>query len=56
VPVTGVAASALFLGEPLTPTLLAGLVLILGGTVLVNLGDLRRDRAAKPAAEVDRAP
>jgi drug/metabolite transporter (DMT)-like permease len=55
VPVTGVAASALFLGEPLTPTLLAGLVLILGGTVLVNLGDLRRDRTAKPAAEVDRA-
>jgi len=42
VPVTGVAASALFLGEPLTATLLAGLVLILGGTVLVNLGDLRR--------------
>ncbi|HMA16520.1 MAG TPA: DMT family transporter [Kiloniellaceae bacterium] len=46
VPVTGVAASALFLGEPLTATLLAGLVLILGGTVLVNLGDLRRRPAA----------
>ncbi len=42
VPVTGVAASALFLGEPLSTTLLAGLVLILGGTVLVNLADLRR--------------
>src|SRR3546814_11299096 len=37
VPVTGVAASALFLAEPLPPTLLTGLVLILGGTVLVNL-------------------
>src|SRR5690606_599242 len=41
VPVTGVAASALYLGEPLTATLITGLVLILGGTVLVNLGDLR---------------
>jgi len=50
VPVTGVAASALFLGEPLTATLLAGLVLILGGTVLVNLGDMRRTPPAKEAA------
>jgi len=52
VPVTGVAASALFLAEPLTPTLVAGLVLILGGTALVNLGDLRGrkpDQAAKTA-------
>jgi drug/metabolite transporter (DMT)-like permease len=50
VPVTGVAASALFLAEPLTPTLVTGLVLILGGTALVNLGDLRGrkpDQAAK---------
>ncbi|MGF1631694.1 MAG: DMT family transporter [Kiloniellaceae bacterium] len=53
VPVTGVAASALFLGEPLTPTLLAGLVLILGGTVLVNLSDLRRDRPVRPEAATD---
>lgn len=53
VPVTGVAASALFLGEPATPTLLAGLVLILGGTVLVNLGDLRRNRALRPEAGDD---
>lgn len=45
VPVTGVAASALFLGEPLSATLVAGLVLILGGTVLVNLADLRRNAA-----------
>lgn len=51
VPVTGVAASALFLGEPLTPTLLAGLVLILAGTVLVNLGDLRRERAGLAKSE-----
>jgi drug/metabolite transporter (DMT)-like permease len=53
VPVTGVAASALFLGEPATPTLLAGLVLILGGTVLVNLGDLRRNRSLRPEAGAD---
>lgn len=51
VPVTGVAASALFLAEPLTPTLLAGLVLILGGTVLVNLGDLRRERQASSSTD-----
>jgi drug/metabolite transporter (DMT)-like permease len=50
VPVTGVAASALFLGEPLTPTLVAGLVLILAGTALVNLGDLRGRKPAEPAA------
>ena len=53
VPVTGVAASALFLGEPATPTLVAGLVLILGGTVLVNLGDLRRNRSLRPEAGAD---
>jgi drug/metabolite transporter (DMT)-like permease len=53
VPVTGVAAAALFLGEPLRPTLLAGLVLILGGTVLVNLGDLRRGRPLRPETEAD---
>ena len=50
VPVTGVAASALFLGEPLTATLLTGLVLILGGTTLVNLSDLRRPRAEAVSA------
>ncbi|MEO3427251.1 DMT family transporter [Pelagibius sp. CAU 1746] len=46
VPVAGVLASALFLGEPTTPTLLGGLALILCGTVLVNLADLRGGRAA----------
>jgi drug/metabolite transporter (DMT)-like permease len=51
VPVTGVAASALFLAEPLTTTLVAGLVLILGGTGLVNLGDIRRDRSARSPAD-----
>jgi len=53
VPVTGVAASALFLGEPLTPTLLVGLALILCGTGLVNLGDLRQEKpaAAPPPAD-----
>jgi len=51
VPVTGVAASALFLGEPLSTTLVTGLVLILGGTVLVNLSDLRNRSATAPAAK-----
>jgi drug/metabolite transporter (DMT)-like permease len=50
VPVTGVAASALFLAEPLTPTLITGLVLILGGTALVNLGDLRGRKPSGPTA------
>lgn len=50
VPVTGVAASALFLAEPLTATLVAGLVLILAGTALVNLGDLRGRKPAGSAA------
>lgn len=48
VPVAGVLASAVFLGEPLTPTLLGGLLLILAGTVLVNLADLRRERGPAP--------
>ena len=37
VPVAGVIFSALWLGEPLTATLLAGLVLIVAGMALVNL-------------------
>lgn len=53
VPVTGVAASALFLGEPLTSTLVAGLVLILGGTGLVNLGDIRGNRPARSSTPAD---
>jgi drug/metabolite transporter (DMT)-like permease len=53
VPVAGVLASAVFLGEPLTPTLVGGLVLILGGTVLVNLADVRRERARGPETPVD---
>lgn len=40
VPVTGMLSSALFLGEPLTLTLLGGLVLILAGMALVNLADI----------------
>lgn len=56
VPVTGVAASALILGEPLTPTLVGGLILILGGTVLVNLADVRRDGGRKAAAAAPEAP
>lgn len=43
VPVAGVLASAVFLGEALTPTLVGGLILILAGTVLVNLADIRRE-------------
>ncbi|MEQ8402472.1 MAG: DMT family transporter [Roseitalea porphyridii] len=50
VPVAGVLASAIFLAEPLTSTLIGGLVLILFGTVLVNLGDVRRERANRPPA------
>ena len=53
VPVAGVLASAAFLGEPLTPTLVGGLLLILGGTMLVNLADLRRERRAAPPAAID---
>jgi len=50
VPVAGVLASALFLREPLTPTLLSGLALILCGTVLVNLADMRGKRAGGAGA------
>jgi drug/metabolite transporter (DMT)-like permease len=51
VPVAGVLASAVFLGEALTATLVGGLALILAGTVLVNLADIRRERAAgRPSA------
>ena len=46
VPVAGVLASAIFLAEPLTPTLVGGLLLILAGTVLVNLADVSREKAA----------
>jgi len=48
VPVAGVLASAVFLGEALTPTLVGGLALILGGTVLVNLADVNAERGAAP--------
>ena len=53
VPVTGVAVSAIFLGEPLTPTLLGGLVLILGGTVLGNLSDMRKGAGNRKDADKD---
>lgn len=53
VPVAGVLFSAVFLGEVLTPTLVGGLLLILAGTVLVHLADLRRERAARPPAAGD---
>lgn len=42
IPVVGVIASALALGEALTATLLAGFGLILAGLVIVNLADRRR--------------
>ena len=42
VPVCGLAASALFLGEPLTAAKSMGLGLVLGGLLLVTLGDRRR--------------
>ncbi len=53
VPVAGVLLSAVFLSETLTPTLVGGLLLILAGTVLVNLADLRRERTARPPAAID---
>ena len=53
VPVAGVLASAVFLSEPLTPTLILGLVLILAGTVLVNLADMRRERGGRPPGAAD---
>ena len=45
VPVAGVAASAVMLGEPVTLTNLAGLVLILGGLAWLALGDRIKPRA-----------
>ncbi len=53
VPVAGVLLSAVFLSETLTPTLVGGLLLILAGTVLVNLADLRRVRTGRPPAAID---
>jgi drug/metabolite transporter (DMT)-like permease len=44
VPVAGVAAATLMLGEPLDASLIGGFALILGGLALVHLGDLRRAR------------
>jgi drug/metabolite transporter (DMT)-like permease len=41
VPMAGIAAAALWLGEPVTPTLAAGLALILAGLALVNTAELR---------------
>jgi drug/metabolite transporter (DMT)-like permease len=45
VPVAGVVASAVMLGEPVTLTNLTGLVLILGGLAWLALGDRRKARA-----------
>jgi drug/metabolite transporter (DMT)-like permease len=45
VPVAGVVASAVMLGEPVTVTNLTGLVLILGGLAWLALGDRMRTRA-----------
>jgi len=45
VPVAGVLASSVMLGEPVTMTNLAGLLLIGGGLAWLALGDLRRTRA-----------
>lgn len=52
VPVAGVLFSSAFLGEALTPALVAGLVFIVGGIALVNLGDAyaaRRSDIDQPA-------
>ncbi len=50
VPAAGLAASALALGEPLTPTNLGGLLLIAIGVALVTLSDRRGWRRATAAA------
>ncbi|MDX9861693.1 MAG: DMT family transporter, partial [Rhodospirillales bacterium] len=42
VPVVGVLTSAVILGEPLSLAKMAGLTLILGGVLVVSIGDLRR--------------
>ncbi|MEX0758063.1 MAG: EamA family transporter, partial [Tistlia sp.] len=44
VPLFGVLVSTLWLGEPLSASLLLGLAAILGGLALVNLADQRRAR------------
>jgi drug/metabolite transporter (DMT)-like permease len=46
VPAFGIAAAEIALGEPPDPTLLGGFALILGGMILVGLGD-RRQRPAR---------
>jgi drug/metabolite transporter (DMT)-like permease len=45
VPMVGIASAALWLGEPVTPTLALGLLLILGGLAAVNLAELRKDKS-----------
>ncbi|MBX6321768.1 MAG: DMT family transporter [Rhodospirillaceae bacterium] len=45
VPIVGVASSTLFLGEPLTPSLIAALVLVIVGLVLITLADAKERRA-----------
>lgn len=56
VALTAVGATALF-GQPLTGTMIAGLVLIVGGVLLVELGSQRAHaaRAARAAAEIPSA-
>ena len=46
VPVAGVLFSAAWVGEPLTATLISGLVMIVAGMILVNFPD-RRIRQVK---------
>ena len=48
VPVAGVGAATLMLGEPLDASLIGGFALILGGLALVHLGDLRRRPGTAP--------
>jgi drug/metabolite transporter (DMT)-like permease len=42
VPMAGIASAAVWLGEPVTPTLAGGLLLILAGLAAVNLAELRK--------------
>lgn len=56
VPVAGVAASTLALGEALPPSLLIGMLLVIGGLVFVTLPDRQGPPAQGAAGKATRAP
>lgn len=50
-PVLGLASSVVFLGEPLTVSLILGFVLVLAGVTFVSLSDAKRAREARRMVE-----